>query len=340
MITDDLSVLDKVTLSDLEKTLDRHTRKRVPPTKWTAFSWSYSRYQMFERCKRQYYLNYYGSRDVRKANDALVTAVWWLKQVTSLKAWVGTVVHLAAAHAVKAYIEDETLSADALIDFALKTFDSGIQASTRGSKTRTAGWVLLYEHLPYSDEQIPTKATKSRITQLIETFIKSEAYRFITSLDPLRIYEVDESFQSFAYNADTIGEIQVFAIPDVLVKDDSEHITIIDWKTGDITREDLRVQAGMYQYYAHERYFVPEDDITVFFSNLGGSGENVQAAGQSITLIEMDALMRESISSMVTLLDSTYHNSVRIENFPMTDDLAVCKSCGFNRACWRHEVDI
>src|SRR5687767_12542950 len=90
-----LSVLrkDSLTLEKLEARLNKHTTDLVPVDRWTAFSWSASRDAMLERCARQYYLNYYGSRRVREAKDDLVSAVWWLKQISTHDAWIGTVVH-------------------------------------------------------------------------------------------------------------------------------------------------------------------------------------------------------------------------------------------------------
>jgi hypothetical protein len=43
----DLSILSRITLSDLESTLDEHTSTPVPVDRWTEFTWSASRHRMF-----------------------------------------------------------------------------------------------------------------------------------------------------------------------------------------------------------------------------------------------------------------------------------------------------
>ncbi len=88
MRDDNLAALDSTTLQDLEITLALHTRERAPVTRYTAFSWSVSRHSLFERCKRAYYLQYYATRRVVDARNRFISAVWWLKQVTTLRAWV------------------------------------------------------------------------------------------------------------------------------------------------------------------------------------------------------------------------------------------------------------
>src|SRR6185295_17893700 len=85
MRIDNLAALDEITLADLERELDRHTREIVEPDRWSMFNWSVSRHHMFEECKREYYLNYYGARRVREARSKIVSAVWWLKQVRPIK---------------------------------------------------------------------------------------------------------------------------------------------------------------------------------------------------------------------------------------------------------------
>src|SRR5512135_586255 len=109
MRIDNLAILDDITLADLEHELDRHTREIVEPDRWMMFNWSVSRHQMFESCKRQYYLNYYGARRVREAKSKAVSAVWWLKQVRPLKTWLGTVIHHVARQAVSAHAHGQPL---------------------------------------------------------------------------------------------------------------------------------------------------------------------------------------------------------------------------------------
>lgn len=331
-----LSSLEFTTLDKLEKTLDAHTRQRIPPDRWSEFSWSVSRHSLFDRCKRQYYLNYYGARRVREANNELISAIWWLKQGISSKMWIGSVIHNIAQKAIAAHCMGTPLLDKTLIDLALKAFEGGYKASERAAKYENQ-WVVLMEHLYPQDADITyLNDARQTIHSLMEAFLNSTAYSLIKSLPPEAILENDEAFQSFVMQgAPELESIRIFAIPDVLVQHDGR-LTIIDWKTGDIERASIRWQAGVYSLYAHETYGIPPDAIDVWIVDLANGGETVQPANGVPSLAESQQFITQSIRAMVEQMDYPVYNTVAIEKFPMTNDLSLCRTCPFKRACWRH----
>lgn len=338
MRENDLRVLDHITLRDLEIALDGHTRELAKVTEYTAFSWSFSRHQMFERCKRQYYLNYYAARRVQEAHERAISAIWWLKQVTLLSAWVGQVIHQLAGWAVKAHRDRQPIEQEGLIRQALAFYHGGINASLRGAK-HEGQWRVLFEHVypddPYS---IDRDTAEVALVDLANTFFESEAWEMIRGMAPEAVREVDTPFQSFVLtDVPRIGEVRAFAIPDVLLQYD-DSITIIDWKTGDVSRESIRDQAGVYRLYAHLTYGVPEEAIEVVIADLGNYGESVEPPGGTPPVAESRLLALHSIQDMVARMEDIRYNTASIKNFPRTDNLALCQWCGFKRACWRHEA--
>jgi hypothetical protein len=129
--------------------------------------------------------------------------------------------------------------------------------------------------------------------------------------------------------------VKVFAIPDVLLLSDGQ-ITIVDWKTGDTTKDGIRDQAGVYRFYAHQKYNIPQEKIAVTISDLGSYGENLDPPGGTPNLSESEGFIRTSIGTMLACLKDVAYNTASIHDFPMTDDLGVCFRCPFKRACWRH----
>ena len=334
MYLDNIQTLDDLTLSALEAVLDQHTLDPVPTDDYTAFTWSVSRQQMFARCKRQYYLNYYAPRRITaRGNHPAIGAIWWLKKATSLPAWLGTVVHAVANEAVRAHRDGSALTVDILIERASKQYTSGLHASQRGNKFK-GQWIILQEHIyPADDAAADWDSAKERLALLIEAFVASEAYQTILSLPPEDIIEIDEPFQSILFD-----ETRIFAIPDVLVSSGAG-CRIIDWKTGDVEREGIRMQAGVYALYAHLKYGIEEDAIEVSIVDLAGGGESVQPAGGVPSLQETIEFIRNSMADMLILQDNPNYNTVAIEQHPMTDDLTVCRGCNFRRACWRHNLE-
>lgn len=341
MRADNLEILDRITLAELEKALDVNTREKVEVDKWTAFSWSVSRHKMFEDCERRYYLNYYGARRVREANSPAVSAIWWLKQVTLLRTWIGSVIHHVAGLAVQAHRDGNQVGEQELIDEAMRYYRGGVLASERAAK-HDGQWIVLFEHLYPGDRfSIDRDAAEALVVDLARTLLESDAYGFIKSLPPQAVREVDPPFQSFELaDVPAAGKLRVFAIPDVLLHDGgavgSAAVYIIDWKTGDLTSESIRWQAGVYRLYAHQTYQLPAESIHVAIADLANSGESVDPGGGVPSLDETRAFIRTSAQAMLDRLDDVTFNTASIDSFPMTDDLEMCQQCGFKRACGRY----
>ena len=335
MRSKNLAALDRITLPELEETLNLHTLKQIPVDQWTEFSWSVSRHSLFDRCKRQYYLNYYGARRVREAQNEMVSAIWWLKQGITLKMWIGSVVHNVVQQAMRAYRDGQPMTHAEVLGLAVQLFHGGLIASERGSK-HEGQWVVLMEHLYPDDKLLIDPAAEQTLRELIHNFLTSESYALIRSLPAEAIYEIDESFQSFLMEGiPKLGSVRIFAIPDLLLMH-NDVVTIIDWKTGDAERETIRYQAGVYRLYAHEAYNIPEYAINVQIVDLAYGGQVLEPPGGTPTLDETQEFITGSIASMVERMDYPMYNTVSIENFPMTDDLVLCQTCPFKRACWRH----
>ncbi|GAB4474731.1 MAG: hypothetical protein Kow00124_15010 [Anaerolineae bacterium] len=342
MRTENLSALERITLDDLERVLDRHTRQRIPVDQWTEFSWSVSRHTMFRQCRRRYYLNYYGARRVREANSAIISAIWWLKQIVDLPTWIGSVVHHVAASAIDDIRSRRRVDQADHIRRGLEYYRGGIDASWRGAK-HEGQWIVLFEHT-YSTPTLAedVRAGERQVEALIKALFSSDAYRRIVdvvSQSPDVALEVDEPFQFFEFDASPVaGLVRVFAIPDVLLYENDTAL-IIDWKTGGVGYESIRDQAGVYRLYAKYHYDLPEDAITVQIADLASGGVSVDPPGGTPTVAEADGFIRASIAAMVEQMDDLEYNTVSIGSFPMTEDRSLCRRCGFRRACWRHTDD-
>jgi len=343
-----LAVLDRITLGELERVLNAHTLKRIPVDEYTDFSWSISRHTTFEECRRRYYLHYYASRRVREAGDELVSAIWWLKQLTNLPLWIGSLVHDVAAAALRAHRAGKFISTDLLRAEALTDYQAGIRASSRGAKhyptiggrqDKRGSWVVLFEHI-YGAEDFDAQIAEGerRLAGLVDALFASAAYDRIMSLPPAALAEIDRPFQSYPYGPlPGIGIVRMFAIPDVLLAHDGR-ITIYDWKTGGVEYDHIRLQAGVYRLYAHLQYGLPEDAIDVLIADLNGGGVSVNPPGGVPSLQEARALVESSMLTMIEQMDDQQYNTVAVASSPLTQDLSLCCYCAFKRACWREDV--
>lgn len=336
MRENDLAYLNSTTRESVEIALELHTTQRVKVNKFTEFTWSISRNNLYDWCKRKYYLNYYGARRVREAKDRAVSAVWWLKQAVPRNVWIGTVLHDIAQRALQACRGGREIPAAQLVEDATAYYRGGALASKRGVKF-DGQWVSLVEDIyPDTPPSIDIDEAEMRVRDLTQNFIESEAYDYIKGLPANAIMEIDQPFQTFILkDVPILGSLRVFAVPDVLLRSNNE-IKIIDWKTGNVESQGINMQAGIYRLYAHLKYDSPEEQITVHIADLN-TGQNVPPPGGTPTLAEAETFMRSSIQSMLDNMDDIHYNTVSIRNYPMTPDTGKCQHCNFKRICWRHE---
>ena len=81
------------------------------------FSWSRTRDNIFQECRRRYYLHYYGSwGGWDPGADPAVRALYVLKQLGTRQMWAGRLVHEAAERALLAMRDGHALSEAALIE--------------------------------------------------------------------------------------------------------------------------------------------------------------------------------------------------------------------------------
>jgi hypothetical protein len=193
------------------------------------------------------------------------------------------------------------------------------------------------EHIYGDASEIDSLEDTSKVEKTARAFFESEAFRYVMSQPPDSIIEVDEPFQSFTiHNVTHLGDVRVFAIPDLVLQIE-DRLSIIDWKTGDVTHESLAWQAAIYRMYAAATYGIPADGVAVWLADISGDGKLIDPPGQMPSVKETEHLLLESIGAMVDLMEDPAYNTAPIRNFPMTDNLNICRGCGFKRACWRHE---
>ncbi|MCF7875796.1 PD-(D/E)XK nuclease family protein, partial [Candidatus Bipolaricaulota bacterium] len=75
-----------------------------------TFSWSNSRLQAFQRCKRKYYFQYYGFWGGWEEDASeRVQTIYLLKKLKNRHMWKGTIIHEAIAFLLKSLLNSEEI---------------------------------------------------------------------------------------------------------------------------------------------------------------------------------------------------------------------------------------
>jgi len=292
------------------------------------FSWSPSRHRMFQSCSRQYFYNYYGSwGGWYDSADELTQLLYRLKKMSTLPQLVGTVVHDAISHVLKAMQGGREVPFKTVETYATQLFDRHIEDSLEKKWLRSASrHTNLFEH--YYGEDVDTVSGRERVIENLKAFFESEAFQALQKTPSDQWLSV-EALTSFLFNA-----TKVWVALDVAVRQDNG-VAIFDWKTGR-EREADRLQLAVYALYASTVWGVSVPHLQLQDVYLQ-AGVVRPVRVDTEVLDETRQVIVESIAQMREKLDDPNANTASIETFPMTEDRATCTSCPFKSVCFPND---
>lgn len=301
------------------------------------FSWSRSRDGKFRECLRAYYLHYYrswGGWELEAPEE--VRRLYVLKKLSNRYNWAGSVVHDALRHSLLAVRFGRAVDPARLIDRAHRLMRQDYLYSLRKSywsepyRRRFRGLVEHEYDEPISREE--WKRNWESAKAALVWFFESRWLPLARSLKPEQWLEVDSAvFERCNFS---LEGVKVFAVPDFAYLGEDGAPVVVDWKTGGV-REGQGEQVLGYALYVANRYGFAADSVkaSLVFLNVGLE-QTVRVDADS--LAGFQARFRQSVEGMKRLVLDVAANSPRpAEEFPMTEDLALCARCVFRRPCGR-----
>jgi len=113
---------------------------------------------------------------------------------------------------------------------------------------------------------------------------------------------------------------------------DGGKIVLFDWKTGKVRYDEMDVQLSCYGLYSHQNWDVALENIVCKTYNLRiDKADDYEINDEVVEKVK--AHMRDSIASMKKLLVDEENNVAREEDFEVTEDDKICRSCNFKKVC-------
>lgn len=295
-----------------------------------SFSWSISRSDMFDYCKRKYYLNYYESWGGWEWNaTSRNRLIYFLKNRQFSEMWLGDVVHKAIKYAIEHRNE---VDENKLIDFLTRRLAKDHQTSTAFTKaTAKPKDLWLFEH--YKNKEIDLAAVTEKAILCIKSFFKSQPYQELMEIenkDILYLDNADLNMMQFDLNGDTL-----YAIPDLCYRNKQGHIILIDWKTGRAPETDLTPQLKLYSLrLSLVDQLNPDQQQIYAYSIYLQDGEQ---KGRRISTEDIDSILQKANASMgemkASLIDVINNQPKPVGAFPKTDNTRKCGSCVYQELC-------
>ena len=316
----DLCVLCK--FPNANKTMTSFTNK---------LSWSISRAETFDYCKRKYYLSYYEYWDGwnAKASDRK-KLIYFLKQKSFVINWVGKVVHNAIKYAIQQGVHvDKDFVAVSLRKRLQADFDKSMQFTLANAKPKDP-W--LYEHYRQWPVDFPRELELA--DAYLQSFFKGQYYEEIVAarMRGDLVYLDEDDIEKMLFQ---MGTIPVYAIPDLCFRREDGSYVLLDWKTGKKKGEELSPQLKLYGVRLDTVDGIRLTDTKVEAASVFlASGETV---GRALTMEDLEYMQDFAVQSFehmkTNLIDVKNNVPLPEGEFPMTESIAKCAYCVFQEIC-------
>ncbi len=291
------------------------------------FSWSRTRDNVFQECRRRYYYHYYGAwGGWDTAADAAARALYVLKQLGTRQMWAGRLVHEAVERSLLALRDGHALSEVSLIDDTVRQMREEWKGSRDHVYRERPKRTGLFEHeysVPIKDSE--WQALRDHVIRCLRNFHRLPLLAEIKRT-PTHRWILIEDIGSFAWEG-----TRVFTAPDFGYWNRADRLLLIDWKTGG-NGEDARLQLGGYALYALEVLGVDLPRVDLLEVNLR-EGRVVSHPWDEISLERVREHIRLSVRSMRAYLKDPEKNVADEANFEKTEDLRICRWCNFRSVC-------
>jgi CRISPR/Cas system-associated exonuclease Cas4 (RecB family) len=267
-------------------------------------SWSFSRHQLLNYCKRAYYYRYIGSAS--KSSKVLdVEKIKRLKGLKSKFVVQGILVHDSIEDQITQHYMGRDVNQISAQEKYLKRLN-GFQTTADITITECFNG----EHID------PAFFDSIRISgvEMLDTFF-TIVWPTLKRLE----YLSHEQFDNFK-----IGTVPVTVKLDYITKNNVDKLVLSDWKTGKERRES-NLQLGAYVLFAMQKYNKTPDDIFSEIIYLASSGKPRPYRFSSDQLDEV----KEIIISDYERMNATYE----MDSFPADPSPKKCINCPFASLC-------
>ncbi|NLD98672.1 MAG: PD-(D/E)XK nuclease family protein [Fibrobacter sp.] len=279
--------------------------------------WSISRYETFDKCKRQYYYSYY-SKFVTGIQAYKFTQ---LRELTSIPLEIGNVVHdVLEAFLRRLQKSDTDINEERFFHYARSLFEKYF---TEKSFIET-----YYGYLPEIDKE---KAF-SKVEKCLNNFIGSACYNWIFMV--AMINRSNWMIEPAGFGETRLNGLKAYCKMDFLlpVHDD---IYILDWKTGAKDPSKHSSQLMGYAAATNSNFTIPWNRIFPKIVYLYPSFDELEINVETGSLDDFYNTIRLQTEQMYSYCKDVQENiPLPIESFEMNPSPSTCRQCRFQELCF------
>ncbi|HEY3782563.1 MAG TPA: PD-(D/E)XK nuclease family protein [Fimbriimonadaceae bacterium] len=314
------------------------------------FNWSHSRQELYERCPRAMFYEYYPWGETAPHEDILAL----FKRSTSVPLLTGTIVHDFISIALRNFkttggeIED-------LIPAALRRYNQIVKRSLdvatlvrKGLKPHGNAVMFMHHYEDGHPREELEEFGRTLIRDSLAQFQTSATWKAIKKTEPRRWESINTTSDQQPYFEATAAMgfkaavgVRIYTAFDLAVRDDDDNIIIIDWKTGMRTIKSLataRRQLSAYALWAISKGRpLSKVKVHVAFLKPGQrwSPKSVSEDQIQEALARIDTQVGREKSVILEEKDETRKKAyfANAKEFPARPGLRVCGNCKYRHVC-------
>lgn len=289
--------------------------EKFPFTK--ILGWSISRYEQFDKCKRQYFYNYYSSY----VKDIPLYKIKSLKSLTSVPLEIGNIIH----DVLEAFLRRLQKSVSDIDEIRFFNFARLKRKEYFSQKT-------FFETYYHQSEHLDENAIDDKITSCLNNFIHSPIYNwlFMKAITNRGNWMIEPE----GYGETRLNGIKAYCKMDFLFPVD-DHIYIIDWKTGKKDAFKHSNQLIGYAAAAHNNFHIAWKNIFPKIVYLYPQFDELEVNLSSAELENFFQNVSQQTEEMQALCIDKHNNiPLSIDHFPKTPSKIWCDFCNFQELCF------
>ncbi|MHA1921260.1 MAG: PD-(D/E)XK nuclease family protein [Promethearchaeota archaeon] len=292
------------------------------------FSWSVSRDDMFQKCERMYYFQYYGSWEGwDQEADEKTRIIYILKHLQNRQMWAGKTVHDCIENVIRTIKSGhKSINVNQIISRTLNKMRQEFSSSKNKNYLTNLKTCALFEH--EYDLEIPDTEWKSNADNVVEClnqFFDSDVYKEILDLSGNQWIGI-EKFSYFHLN-----NTKIYTAIDFAFKMDKD-IIIYDWKTGNENPEKDKLQLACYGLFAVQKWDIDPGNVKLVDFYLSAGKQN-KFYLSDLDLDQIENYILTSIDKMEKLLEDPKKNIAKEKIFSLTENREICNYCKYKKVC-------
>ena len=278
--------------------------------------WSSSRYELFSKCKRQYYYNYYGRFSKEIPNYKIAQ----LKSLTSIPLEIGNIVHdIIEVLLYRLQKDDSSIDKEKFKLYAHKKTEEYVNNKS------------FFEVYYGNIEDINTEHIYKKVEARLNLFLDSPIFQWIFMNAMLN--KTNWMIEPGGYGETRINGLKAYCKMDFLFPIEQD-VHILDWKTGKRDEYKHRKQLIAYAAAANSNFNIPWEKI---FPKIIYINDEYSEFEFKITKEMLDNFFisvkneSEEMKTYCTVSENNIPKS--IDNFPKTTTDTICRFCNYRELC-------